>query len=86
MAPEAQAGGPIAALEEGDTITIDLQAKPRDVDLPPEALQSRLDALPQREIPYRRGALAKYARLVSSASQGGPVVAPISSATTRLIR
>ena len=70
MAPEAQAGGPIAAIEEGDIITIDLDAATIDVDLAPAVLQSRLDALPQREIPYRRGALAKYARLVSSASLG----------------
>ena len=70
MAPEAQAGGPIAAIEEGDIITIDLDAATIDVDLAPAVLQSRLDALPQREIPYRRGALAKYARLISSASLG----------------
>ncbi len=70
IAPEAQAGGPIAAIQEGDTITIDLDAATIDVDLSDAELASRLDALPQREIPYRRGALAKYARLVSSASLG----------------
>ena len=70
IAPEAQAGGPIAAIEEGDIITIDLEAKTIDVDLSDAELASRLAALPDRPIPHRRGALAKYARLVESASLG----------------
>ena len=41
-----------------------------DVDLDAATLASRLEALPARAIPYKRGALAKYARLVSSASAG----------------
>ena len=52
MAPEAQAGGPIAAIQEGDTITIELDDATIDVALAPAVLQSRLDALPQREIPW----------------------------------
>ena len=57
-------------IQEGDTITIDLDAATIDVDLSDAELASRLAALPNRPIPYRRGVLAKYARLVSSASQG----------------
>ena len=57
MASAAQAGGPIAAVEVGDIITIDLEARTIDVDLAPAALQSRLNALPHRQLPYRRGAL-----------------------------
>ena len=70
IAPEAQAGGPIAAIQEGDIITIDLEAKTIDVALSDAELASRLAVLPDRPIPYRRGALAKYARLVESASLG----------------
>ena len=66
MAPEAQAGGPIAAIQEGDIITIDLDAATIDVDLAPAVLQSRLDALPQREIPWS----ARVAVLHPSCSDG----------------
>ena len=70
--PVEQAGGPIAAVQEGDRITIDLDAKTIDVDLPPEEIEARLRAAQSvgRPIAYRRGVLAKYARLVSSASLG----------------
>ena len=63
MAPEAQAGGPIAAIQEGDTITIDLEAKTIDVDLSDAELASRLAALPDRPIPYRTAAAAATMRM-----------------------
>ena len=70
IAPEAQARGPIAAVHEGDIITLDLEHKSIEVELPAEEIRQRLAALPERPIPYTRGVLAKYARLVSSASYG----------------
>ena len=70
IAPEAQARGPIAAVQEGDIITLDLEHKSIEVELSDEEIRQRLAALPERPIPYTRGVLAKYARLVSSASYG----------------
>jgi dihydroxy-acid dehydratase len=70
IAPEAAAGGAIAAIREGETVSIDLDTKSIDLDVSAEEISSRLAALPARPNPYQRGALAKYARLVSSASEG----------------
>lgn len=72
VAPEAQAGGPIAVVQDNDQITIDLDAKTIDVALSDQEIQMRLqESQPsERPIPYQRGVLAKYARLVSSASLG----------------
>ena len=70
IAPEAQARGPLAAVHEGDIITLDLEHKSIEVELSADEIRQRLAALPERPIPYTRGVLAKYARLVSSASYG----------------
>ena len=70
IAPEAQAKGPIAAVQEGDIIALDLEHKSIELELSDDEIRRRLAALPERPIPYTRGALAKYARLVSSASYG----------------
>src|SRR4051794_22836336 len=69
VAPEAVHGGPIAAVQEGDTITIDVDARRLDVDLSDEQIAERASAytpLPNQET----GVLGKYAKLVSSASEG----------------
>jgi dihydroxy-acid dehydratase len=70
VSPEAAIGGPIALVQEGDTITIDAETKTIDVEISPEEMNRRmLNWKP--EPPYAtRGLLAKYARLVSSASLG----------------
>lgn len=73
IAPEAARGGPIALLREGDPVVID--ADTRRID-GPEDLESRRAAWIPRDPPVRHGALAKYARLVSSASRGA-VTEPI---------
>lgn len=70
VAPEAAAGGPIAALKEGDTITFDVPARRLDVDLSPNELQARLSQWQAPPPRYTRGVMAKYAKLVSSAAQG----------------
>ena len=70
VAPEAAAGGPIAIVEEGDQITIDAQAKTIEIGISQEDIDRRLENWTP-EPPYTtRGLLAKYAKLVSSASLG----------------
>lgn len=70
ISPEAQVGGTIALLEDGDTITIDSNKKELSVDLTDEELDRRRKTWRPRETAYKRGALAKYAQLVSSSSLG----------------
>jgi dihydroxy-acid dehydratase len=74
VAPEASKGGPIAALEEGDTIVIDVDRHVLEVELSVGELADRLADWVEPEPRYRRGALANYATLVSSASQGAVTV------------
>ena len=66
IAPEAAAGGPIGLVQDGDPITIDLDSRTLDVAMPDA--ETRTATLP--ESAFRVGALAKYARTVSSASRG----------------
>ena len=70
VAPEAAAGGPIAAVEEGDTIRIDIPNRRLDLDVPADEVARRLEARTPRPPNYTRGVFAKYARLVSGAEQG----------------
>jgi dihydroxy-acid dehydratase len=70
VAPEAVAGGPIAAVRDGDTITIDVDNRRMDVALSAEEIATRMAAYQPPPPEYTSGALAKYARLVSSAADG----------------
>ncbi len=70
VAPEAALGGPIALVREGDTITIDVDARRLDLDVPEDELARRRAAWTPPAPRYTSGAFAKYAALVSSASQG----------------
>ncbi len=70
VAPEAVDGGLIAFLKDGDTITIDAKKRTISVDLSPAEIKKRKAGWKPRKIAYETGALAKYARLVSSASKG----------------
>ncbi len=70
ITPEAHAGGPLAVVHDGDRIVIDAEARRIDLDVPAAEMAARLDAWRQPEPRYTRGALAKYARQVSSASLG----------------
>ena len=70
VAPEAARGGPIAALEDGDVVTIDAAQKLIDVDLSDDEIRSRLEQWTEPAPKYTAGALARYAKLVSSASKG----------------
>jgi len=70
VAPEAAGGGPIAVLRNGDTIVIDVKRRRLDAELSPAELKKRLRAWKPPRPRYTTGAMAKYARLVSSASEG----------------
>ena len=70
VAPEAARGGPIAALRDGDTIEIDLQKSELNVELSDTEIAARLESWSPPAPRYRAGVLAKYAALVSSASEG----------------
>ncbi len=70
VAPEAQVGGSIALLQNGDTIEIDIENNRVDVDLNQEELENRRKSFKPKEIQYKKGVLAKYAKVVSSASLG----------------
>ncbi len=70
VAPEAVRGGAIAAVEEGDLITIDVAARRLDVELPEAEIERRVGAYVAPEPAYPGGVMAKYAASVSSASVG----------------
>jgi dihydroxy-acid dehydratase len=70
VAPEAQVGGPIALLKEGDLITIDSETQELSVGVSAEEMAARLQDWKEPPLRYSRGVLNKYARLVSSASKG----------------
>src|SRR5699024_9797584 len=69
-APESQVGGPMALLEENDIITIDAENLEISFDVPDEELERRSKAWQAPALKETRGTLAKYAKLVSSASKG----------------
>jgi dihydroxy-acid dehydratase len=70
VAPEAYVGGPIGALEDGDTVTVDIPDRTLAVDLTDEELQRRLSERDEPEPPYDNGVLAKYNRDFGSAANG----------------
>jgi dihydroxy-acid dehydratase len=70
IAPEAARGGPLAAVRDGDTIVIDVADRKIDVEVADNVLKQRLSEWKGPAPRYTSGVLAKYARLVSSASTG----------------
>ncbi|MBE3565047.1 MAG: dihydroxy-acid dehydratase [Thermogemmatispora sp.] len=70
IAPEAAVGGPLAALRDGDTIVIDIEKRTVSVELSDEELAARLASWQPPTPRYTSGVFAKYAALVSSASEG----------------
>jgi dihydroxy-acid dehydratase len=70
LAPEAVKGGPIAALRDGDQVTIDVDGRRIDVALSDEEIARRVAEYEPPEPAYRSGVMAKYAASVSSASEG----------------
>ena len=70
VAPEAAHGGPIAALRDGDFILFDIKTRRVDVDISEQELKARLSRWVAPQPRYKTGVMAKYAKLVSSASEG----------------
>ncbi len=74
ISPEAAARGPIAALEDGDIIDIDLEARGINVRLSDPEIEARLAALPAFEAQTSSSWLKRYSRMVTSASQGAVLI------------
>ena len=70
VVPEAIEGGPIALGKEGDSITIDAHKRLIQLNVPAREIAARKKKWKQPKPRYTRGALAKFARLVSTASKG----------------
>jgi dihydroxy-acid dehydratase len=70
VAPEAARGGPIAAIADGDTVLFDIEKRRLDVELTDAEIKQRLAKWREPEPRYKTGVFAKYAALVSSASEG----------------
>ena len=70
MSPEAAVGGPIALIEEGDIIKINIPANSINVDVSDEELAARKAKWQPREPKVTKGYLARYAKMVTSADKG----------------
>ena len=70
VAPEAARGGPIAVVRDGDAIVFDVDARRLDVEVSEQEMDARLRRWSAPDPRYASGVMAKYARLVSSASEG----------------
>ena len=76
VAPEAAVGGPIAAVREGDPLTIDIEKRQISLDISPSDLYARLASFSRPAPKYTSGVMAKYIALVSSASDGAVTSQP----------
>jgi dihydroxy-acid dehydratase len=76
VAPEAAVGGPIAAVQEGDTINIDIENRIIDLEVAPEEVAKRMNAWIAPDPKYTEGVFAKYIALVSSAAEGAVTSRP----------
>ncbi len=70
VSPEAQVGGPLAVLKNGDIVTVDAEHGLLKVELSDGEIEKRMKEWKQPEPRYKRGALYKYSKLVSSAAEG----------------
>jgi len=70
VSPEAAAKGPIAIIEEGDIIDIDIPGKTLNLKITEQEIQERISKLPEFEPKIKSGYLARYASMVSSADRG----------------
>jgi dihydroxy-acid dehydratase len=76
VTPEAAVGGPIALIEDGDTITIDAKTRSVDIDVSADEMAARRNNWVRPKSSVTRGALAKYRAEVTSASQGAVTMVP----------
>jgi dihydroxy-acid dehydratase len=79
VSPEAALGGPIAAVKEGDMIEFDVTRRRLNVDISQTEMKRRLKRWREPKPRYASGVFAKYAALVSSASEGAVTKAPVAS-------
>jgi dihydroxy-acid dehydratase len=70
IVPEAQEGGPIGLVRDGDEVVIDAEKRVLDLNVAEEELEKRRKEFVPKPLKYRKGTLAKYARAVSDASHG----------------
>jgi dihydroxy-acid dehydratase len=70
VSPEAMVGGPISFIKNGDEVSIDVKRGILDLEVPRGEIQARKKKWRPKSIQYKKGALAKYAALVTSASDG----------------
>ena len=70
VAPEAAVGGPIGLIEDGDIVSMNVESRSLNIKISDKEFNARKDAWRPRKPNYERGVLAKYAKLVSSASRG----------------
>jgi dihydroxy-acid dehydratase len=70
VAPEAQVGGPLAAVREGDTITLDIEARELNLEISEDEMRSRLQEWSAPPDRYKQGVFQKYVKLVSGAERG----------------
>jgi dihydroxy-acid dehydratase len=77
VSPEAARGGPLAALQDGDTVVIDVEGRTLSVELSDDELAARLERWSRPPPRYVTGVFAKYAALVSSASEGAVTQPPV---------
>jgi dihydroxy-acid dehydratase len=70
ISPEAAEGGPLAAVRDGDTVTIDIPGRNLQLHVPDEEIKKRLAAWKRPEPKFKKGYLALYSRLAESADQG----------------
>jgi dihydroxy-acid dehydratase len=76
VAPEAARGGPIAVVQDGDEVEIDLETRQVNLRVAPEELQARFGRWTPPEPRYKTGVFARYGALVSSASEGAILRTP----------
>jgi dihydroxy-acid dehydratase len=82
VAPEAARGGPLAAVRDGDTIAIDLDAGTLSLEVADDELHARLAEWRQPELPYGTGVFGRYRLLVGSASEGAVLTSTLSAERT----
>jgi len=76
VSPEAADNGPIAALRDGDSISINIPENTLNVELTDEEIKNRLNRKPKFELKIKKGYLARYAQMVSSANTGAVLQVP----------
>jgi len=79
VAPEAALGGPIAAIREGDKITIDTKTRKLELEISDAEISRRMSEWKPPAPRYKTGVFAKYAALVTSASEGAITTPPRSA-------